>query len=399
MGDAAPRSGDESFQPRVPRQSTSAVEALAMVLASLAVFFLVAELVCRFLPVRSGLQVQAVDAAHPFISFTPDGEFVFSNGSLLTNVNRGRINNHGFVNDQDYDPGDTRPLLAVIGDSYVEAAMVPYRLTMQGRLAAAQGGERRVYSFGSSGSSLLDYVAYASLARRRFKADWLVINVVGNDFDEMLLRYKQAPGHHYYQETPGEGLRPVLIEYSPSLGRRLLRHSALARYLLLNVANASPDLSWLLDALFRVEHAITPPPAAAQVAAVGNTSADLDPLRVHLSERAVQRVLDDLASTAGIETSHVLFLVDSYRVFDDAALASARQSFFGVLRSAFIAEAQRRGYEVQDLQDWFARRHARDGSVFEFPDDGHWNAIGHEVAAEAILASRVYAEFTASAAR
>jgi hypothetical protein len=394
-----PRSGDETRHPRLQRQSTTAVEAVGMILASLVVFLLTAELACQFLPVRSGLQAQAVDAAHPFISFTPDSEFVFSDGSLLTNVNRGHINNYGFVNDEDYDTGDKRPLLAVIGDSYVEAAMVPYRLTMHGRLASAQGGERRVYSFGSSGSSLLDYVAYARFARQRFDAGWLVINVVGNDFDEMLLRYKQAPGHHYYQETPDDGLSPVLIDYSPSLGRRLLRHSALARYLLLNIANASPNLSWLLDALFRVEHAITPAPAAAQVSAVGNTSADLDPLRVRLSERAVQRVLDDLTSTAGIAPSHVLFLVDSYRIFDDAGLAAARQSFFGVLRSAFIAEAQRRGYELQDLQDWFARRHARDGSVFEFPDDGHWNAIGHEVAAEAILASRVYAEFTASAAR
>jgi hypothetical protein len=41
------------------------------------------------------------------------------------------------VNDQVCDSTATTPLLAVIGDSYVEALMVAYRETLQGRLAAS----------------------------------------------------------------------------------------------------------------------------------------------------------------------------------------------------------------------------------------------------------------------
>ena len=63
------------------------------------------------------------------------------------------------------------------------------------------------------------------------------------------------------------------------------------------------------------------------------------------------------------------------------------------------AEARGRGYEVVDLQDWFARRHQQDGSVFQFIDDGHWNPTGHEEAARAVMASSVYARFTATSAR
>jgi hypothetical protein len=273
-------------------------------------------------------------------------------------------------------------------------AMVPYKLTMHGRLAGVQGTAKRVYSFGLSGSSLLDYVSYAEYATNRLHAGSLVVNVVGNDFDEMLLRYKQSPGQHYYEETPGDGLIRVLIEYHPSFGRRLLRRSALARYLLLNIANAFPDFGWMLQALYRLEHVISATPAQAAPIAIGNTSNDLDPLRIRLSERAVRQVLDDMPSVVGISPSRVLFLVDSYRVFDESELAAAKRSFFGILRSSFIAEARQRGYEVQDLQDWFAQRHSRDGSIFQFPDDGHWNDTGHEVAASAILASRVYADFT-----
>jgi hypothetical protein len=63
------------------------------------------------------------------------------------------------------------------------------------------------------------------------------------------------------------------------------------------------------------------------------------------------------------------------------------------MRTYFIEEARRRGFEVQDMQDWFALRYARDHSAFQFPDDGHWNPIGHEEAANAVLGSRLWQTF------
>src|SRR5689334_14921744 len=104
-----PRSGAEIGKGRGWHRWTNAAAAVATIIASLMLFLLIAEVACRLLPVRSGLQVQGVDTAHPFISFTPNSEFVFSDGSLLTNVNHGHVNNCGFVNDQDYDPDDRRP--------------------------------------------------------------------------------------------------------------------------------------------------------------------------------------------------------------------------------------------------------------------------------------------------
>ena len=163
-------------------------KSLLLFVGSTLLWLALAEGICRLLPVHTGYEVQPVDVANPIVRFHPNRDFLFSRGPFLTNVNRGHVNNYGFVNDQDYESGDKRPLLAVIGDSYIEAGMVPYPLTLQGRLAGRQNGNRRVYSFGSSGSSLLDYLYYAIYARQQFGAEWLVINVVGNDFDEMLLR-------------------------------------------------------------------------------------------------------------------------------------------------------------------------------------------------------------------
>jgi hypothetical protein len=63
------------------------------------------------------------------------------------------------------------------------------------------------------------------------------------------------------------------------------------------------------------------------------------------------------------------------------------------MREYLIGEARRRGYEVGDMQEWFALGHRRNGAVFEFPDDGHWSALGHEEAANAVMASELYRHF------
>src|SRR5947208_1609147 len=117
-------------------------KSLALLLASIGLWLVSAEVVCRFLPVHSGFEVQPVDAANPIIRFRPNRDYLYSHGALLTNINRGHVNNYGFTNGQDYDLPDPRPLLAVIGDSYIEAAMVPVPHELHGRLAAPQDGLR-----------------------------------------------------------------------------------------------------------------------------------------------------------------------------------------------------------------------------------------------------------------
>ncbi|MBM4205979.1 MAG: SGNH/GDSL hydrolase family protein [Gammaproteobacteria bacterium] len=147
---------------------------------------LLLEVVLRFLPVNEGLRTEPVNAQNPVPRFAPNRTSTFSRGWNFSIVNMVRTNNYGFVNDQDYDPADTQSLIAVIGDSYVEAIMVPYAQTAAGQLAQAFGSQARVYSFGASGSALSQYLAYARYARDQFQPDALLILVVGNDFDESL---------------------------------------------------------------------------------------------------------------------------------------------------------------------------------------------------------------------
>src|SRR3954470_24042812 len=98
---------------------------LLLSLASIAFFLLAAVIVLRFLPVSTGLRSMPVTAADPVLHFTPDRPFVNSLGWNMHNAVHGRVNNAGFVNNQDY-VRDGLPLIAVIGDSFIEAQMVPY---------------------------------------------------------------------------------------------------------------------------------------------------------------------------------------------------------------------------------------------------------------------------------
>jgi hypothetical protein len=353
---------------------------LALGLGSLLVVG-VLELVLRCLPVNSGLATAAVDASDPILHFAPGREFTYSKGWAFDLVHRGRVNGSGFVNDQEYDPLGGGPLLAVVGDSYVEALMLPWIETLHGRLAAELDGRGRVYSFGSSGAPLSQYLAVASWIRERFRPQGLAVVVVGNDFDESLLRYKRRPGFHYFREEEGGELVLERVDYQPGRLRAWARRSALLRYLWLNAG---------------ILQALRAPAAGGSDAAshFGNTRAAYDPERLGASRAAVERFLADLPGCAGLAPERIVLLVDGQRqaIYDPGLAQAAEQSFFGVLRAYFLERARELGYEAVDLHGVFAEQHGRDGSRFEFDSDAHWNARGHELAAHAVTGTRLWRE-------
>ena len=83
--------------------------------------------------------------------------------------------------------------------------MVRYPDTLQGRLATALAGKARVYSFAASGAPLSQYLIWARHAVREYGAQALLINVVGNDFDESISTYKTEVGFwQYVPDANGE---------------------------------------------------------------------------------------------------------------------------------------------------------------------------------------------------
>jgi len=337
---------------------------------------LLAEIVLRFLPVDGALMGDPVNEKNPVFHFAPDRELIWSRGWNFAIVNRVRVNNAGYVNDRDYDVADSRPLCAVVGDSYVEASMVPYAATLHGRLAAAFAPTARVYTFAASGAPLSQYLVWAREARERWKAQALAIVVIGNDWDESLASHNVRPGFHHYVEEPSGSLVLRRFDYEPSRRRELVRKSALARYLFFNLQ--LPERLRTLPA----------PPHGEEY--VGNTRAAADATRLEQSKAVTRAFLRDLVAVAGWTPDRVVFVLDGIRYPTNSP--TVLNSYFVQMRTYFLAEARLIGYEVVDMDPHFFASYQADRKRFEFPADNHWNAVGHGVAAEALLNSRVFSD-------
>jgi SGNH hydrolase-like domain, acetyltransferase AlgX len=352
---------------------------LAATILGIVVPLLLAELVLQLLPVNTYLRTLPVNADQPVQKFTPNREFVYSRGWNLRDINRGHVNNDGFVNDQDYDAADARPLLAIVGDSYIEAKMVPYRETLQGRLAAEVSDNGRVYSFGASGAALSQYLVWAGYAAQKYHPQGIAITVVGNDFDESLFKYKNEPAQHYFAELPDGRLELRRVDFRPTWLRALVRYSALARYVHHNLQGANLSLqveSWLSG--------------GPKVGFVANTSNSLDPTRVADSRRVIPVFLDELLQRTALPPDRLMLVVDGVRPELYAGENAGTDSYFGIMRAELIDAARRRGLEVIDMQPVFAAAHRQDKKPFEFSDDGHWNSHGHAVVAQALADSALF---------
>ena len=350
-------------------------------IGTILVVLAIAEIVLHFLPVSSGLRAVTVTSDDPVFHFAPNRDFLHSTGWDMHNINRGHINNVGFVNNQDYRRNDPSPLIAVIGDSYIEARMVPFADTLQGRLARKLRGHNRVYSFAAGGAPLSQYLIWAQHAARAYGARTLVINVVGNDFDESLASYRIGPGFwHYVPDERGE-LRLRLFEHHPGWLKDLARKSALARYVVMNL-----HLQESMSVLGRLDAWLFSTPAKAAPRYAGNTDATADPVRVNASLAVIDAFFRDLPVMTGLPASSVLFILDGFR-YPQAAEAG-RGTYFDLMRRAFLERAHNLGYEATDLDEHFIPSHLRSGERFEFPDDAHWSGNGHRIAAEVVMSSR-----------
>jgi hypothetical protein len=345
-----------------------------LLVASTIFCLVVAEAGLRFFPVMSGLHALPVSKDSPVFRFSPNRDFVFSRDWYFYMPNRGHVNNDGWVNDQDYRMSEYPPLVAVIGDSFIEAMMLPYAQTFHGLLAKLFEGKLRFYSFGASGAPLSQFLVWAQYAVSKFKARALVINVVGSDFEGSRIEYRSAPGFWYYAPAAGGGLHPQLVEYHPGPMTALVRHSALLRYVALNLGAAykfGAIMNW-----FRPHDGSN----------AGVTLASPSSPRVAATKAAVDAFLRDIGQI-GLPAQCITFTVDGFRYPDRVERDAG--TFFDIMRRYFLEQASALGYEAIDLDPLFLARYQETAERFEFPNDSHWNANGHRVAADALRSSRL----------
>jgi hypothetical protein len=346
-------------------------------------FLVAAELVLRFLPYNEGLRTQPVNDLAPVYHFQPDRIATWSLDWNFKVVNEIRINNEGFVNDNDYFVNAPGPLLAVIGDSYIEASIVPFDQTMHAGLAnMVVPQEGRVYSFAASGAGLSQYLIWAQYAQIKFRPNAFVFSIVSNDFSDSLYHLQRYPGFHHFERLPNDEMALRRVDYEPSPIRRILRGSALAMYLATNlkIARAFQIESWQFG--------------KNDQEWVANIPRALPEKNLADFRWAVDQFIEAIPDYTGLPYSKIVFTIDAIRraMYDAEDLESAQTSVWAKMRRYVAEQARAKGITVVDLQPVFSESYQNKGKRFEFPTDSHWNSLGHELVARAVSCTEVFRE-------
>ena len=286
------------------------------------------EIVLRFCPVSDYFPAVAIDEENPISRPAFNRTGTRSRGWRFSPTNTIHYNNYGFINIHYYDPVSDTPLLAVVGDGTLEALSVPFEETLQGRLAAQLGIDGRAYSFAGAGAPLSQYLAWAQFARDEFKPEGFVFAIVRDDFDQSLAKYQDAPGFHYYHESR-DGYELRLLPYQPTgRGDFILRHSALARYLTLNL---------------QLQRSLQERSAPQGPHALDGSVIDPEE-RLDDSKTIAKVFLDELPRATGVDASRILFLVSGVE------LDPVIDPYWHSMRTFFTDEAVTRGYETIEMQ-------------------------------------------------
>jgi hypothetical protein len=325
----------------------------------------------RFLPVSSGLYIQPVDQSNVVFKARPNTTVNYSSKWNFKNANKKHVNNAGFMNKQDYIKESTVPLIAVVGDSFIEAMQVPDDATYPAILQAHYD-KMRVYSFGFSGAPLSQYLIWAQHAKQNYNNQYLIINVVGNDFDESLLKYYSfVKGFHHYVPESNGTLKLQRSDWQPQRSVELAKKSRLLSYLVRNLEITNVK-NKMLQIYYKPQY-------------VGNVAAVVDDTRFQDSYNAVDAFLRDLPQYSGLQPRNVMFVIDDRTTVYGEEVDP--EAYFAIMKLYFTSRARALGYTVLDTAPAFKRHFAANQQRFEFSHDWHWNSTGHAVVASAIESS------------
>lgn len=314
---------------------------------------LLLEAIFRLLPVstatRSGYHI------HPLIITYPAHHcLTAATGWDLKNSQHSCANNYGFLTDRDFvqDP----QAIALIGDSFVEANMLPAHQRLDAQLETRLAG-RPVYALGGPGSNLLDYAERAKFAADRFGIRTFVFILERGDVKQAIC----GSGNIHGPCLDAITLLPrTEIQRPPNALKRVVRESALAQYLFSQIR-------------FDITKVLFNP--------LQPTATPSNPLRQDLSLSASTHVVSQfIRQISTIEGARFMFLIDADRAHLSDTLTREGDDL-KTLKSA--ADAIRA--VVIDPTEAFRASVADSGRALEVgPYDHHWNANTVQIVAESI---------------
>lgn len=281
-----------------------------------------------------------------------DGLYTY--GSLAEIRARWHVNNMGWINDRDYAVNGEKPVVAVIGNSYVEAFQVDPDQSLTHHLGSKLGSNYEVYSFGMSSANLSQYMQISRYVRRNFHPKLLILCLTESDVLHSRIAPGSKGGFTYFSEGPA-GVTETVKPYVAS-AKSDFRKSALLRYLLFN--------SGVLSAAVPT-NAVPQSPSKADLLTV---SAFTD-----YAFGQIQRENPD---------SVVIIVLDAPRkdIYAGTLLQANDQT-----RKEVAIQAKKHGFGLIDLTMPMKTLYDENHLKFEFANNYHWNEYGHRVVADQIF--------------
>jgi hypothetical protein len=347
-------------------------KAILLLLPSSLLIILLLELFFRFVIPAAELPIRKFDEAHGVVHFDPEHPAgLFSRGRFAEIRARWRINDAGWNSAIEYRPRTARqpgrPLVAVVGDSFVNGFQVEANENLAAVMRARLGAGVDVYRFGMPGAPLSQYLQMSRYVSAKFEPEVLVFVVVHNDFDESLPELRSMPG--YLQVSPrGNQFDEIAPRPPPGLGELpWWAHSATARYL--RITLRSPLM--------------LPGPRPSRAERV-KSNIRVDAVRAE--QKLIRAATFDLVGRIARENADkaILFAMDAPR--DD--LYSGQASGVAWLNRLLAEACAAHGLAFLDLSEVLGPHFEEHGERFEFAVDAHWNALAHGLVGDA-LASRV----------
>lgn len=339
---------------------------LLVTVPSIIVLLLLLELVFRFAIPATDPPMGHFDEEERIYAFSnarEDGQITI--GRFAGIKSRWHINNMNWNYPIDYDPANGKKLIAVIGDSYIEAFQVDTDAKYPYLLREMVQPDYEVYAFGKSGASLSQYLHMSRYVNRHFNPEILIFNIVHNDFDESI-RNLYSNRDHFMQVTIDEDgsitetvPRPNYAFPQYTAWKRIAYKSAIFRYLDLNL-----NLRQWRRAIAGIDDK--------------QFEANVQPEEIKRHQDLVYKVTEYLVSTIREENRdrRVIFIFDApKRTIYNNLLHESNVVWLHEMMNE-ICSAQ--DVEYIDLIPLMEEDFRTKGIKFNSELDGHWNEYGHE---------------------
>ncbi len=343
---------------------------LIVTVPTILIILLILELIFRIGVTESDLPVGFFDENDKMFLFYDKGGKGMTTGTVGEAKVVWKINNMGWNYPVDYYQKENEKMIAVIGDSFIEALLINVDKNYPYLLHEKLNPDYKVYAFGKSGAPMSQYLHIARYVNKHFNPDILIVNIVHNDFDESI--YELYPKKLQFMQlsiSKDGDISEILPKCDPRSSfenfrwwRRFFYRSAFFRYV------SRKSISVGNRAFLRFYP--TDFEANIRVDKIAKHKDRIFSAVNYIAERFRNENID----------KRIIFILDAsrYAIYNDALDNSRVLWMHEMLKEI----CKMHDIEFYDLNPVMLADYKKNRMLFNTENDGHWNEYGHRFVAE-----------------